>query len=64
MLREAHKGQEVMSAAASAIKDERWGDAQRLLQQLQQLAAGLMQAVGDKVQEKTMAPKSDHGDRE
>ena len=64
MLRDAHKGQEVMIAAAGAIKDERWGDAQRLLQELQQLTTGLMQAIGDKVQETTMAPKAETGDRE
>ena len=64
MLRDAHKGQEVMNAAAGAIKDERWGDAQRLLQELQQLTTGLMEAVGGKVQETTRAPKADNGDRE
>ena len=42
MLRDAHKGQEVMSAAASAVKDERWGDAQRALLELQQITTTLL----------------------
>ena len=37
MLREAHKGLEVMGMVAGAVKDERWGDAERGLQELQEL---------------------------
>lgn len=63
MLRDAHKGQEVMSAAAAAVKDERWGDAQRSLLELQQITTTLLSEVGDKVHEQMMAPKPDKGDR-
>ena len=64
MLRDAHKGQEVMGAAASAVKDERWCDAQRSLLELQQITTTLLREVGDKVHEQMMAPKPDKGDRE
>ena len=64
MLRDAHRGLEAMSAAAHAVKDERWADAQRALQEVQQIAGELMREVGDKIQEKMLAPKSEKGDRE
>jgi hypothetical protein len=63
MLEEAHKGQEVMSAVASAVKDERWGDAQRGLSELQSITDRLLRDVGDKGREVLMAPKPDRGDR-
>ena len=63
MLRDAHRGLEMMSSVASAIKEERWADAERALQDLQQLMTGLMRAVGDKQREQMMAPKPDRGDR-
>ena len=63
MLRDAHKGLELMSSAASAIKDERWADAERALQALQQLTATLQREVGDKQREQMMAPKPDRRDR-
>ena len=44
---------------ASAVKDERWGDAQRALQDVQQLITTLMGEVGDKAKEKKTAPKPD-----
>jgi hypothetical protein len=63
MLRDAHRGLEMMSSVASAIKEERWADAERSLQDLQQLMAGLMRAVGDKQREQMMVPKPERGDR-
>jgi hypothetical protein len=63
MLRDAHKALELMSSVAAAIKDERWADAERSLQALQQLTAGLMREVGDKQREQMLTPKPDRGDR-
>ena len=63
MLRDAHRGLEMMSSVASAIKEERWADAERSMQDLQQLMTGLMRAVGDKQREQMMTPKPDGGDR-
>ena len=64
MLQGAHKGLEAMSKVASAVKDERWSDAERALQEVQQIITTLMREVGDKAQEEMMAPKRDKGDRE
>jgi len=64
VLRDAHRGLEAMSAAAKAVKDERWADAERALQEVQQIASGLMREVGDKIQEQMMAPKPEKADRE
>jgi flagellin-specific chaperone FliS len=63
MLRDAHKGMEAMSMVAHAIKDERWGEAERLLQQLQEIITTLARQVGDKSRETLMAPTPDRGDR-
>lgn len=63
MLRDAHKGAEVMSGVASAVKDERWADAERGLQELQRIASKLMREIGDKQRELMMTPKPDRGDR-
>ena len=62
MLRDAHKGAEVMSGVASAVKDERWADAELGLQELQQIASKLMREISDK-QRELMTPKPDRGDR-
>lgn len=64
MLQDAHKGLEAMSRVASAVKDERWGDAERALQEVQQTITTLMREVGEKAQEKMLVPKPDRGDRE
>ena len=53
----------MMSSVASAIKEERWADAERSLQDLQQLMTGLMRAVGDRQREEMRTPKPDRGDR-
>ena len=63
MLQAAHKGLEAMSKVAGAVKDERWTDAQRALQEVQQIATTLMREVGDKTRDGMMAPKPDKGDR-
>jgi hypothetical protein len=63
MLREAHKGLEVMGMVAGAVKDERWGDAERGLQKLQGLTGVLLRKVGDKLREKMMVPSPDKGNR-
>ena len=64
MLRDAHKGAEVMNGVAAAVKDERWGDAGMGLQELQRITAKLMQEVGDKQREAMLVPNPDKGDRE
>jgi flagellin-specific chaperone FliS len=48
MLRDAHKALELMSAVAAAVKDERWADAERILQELQQILTTLMRELGEK----------------
>ena len=64
MLQDAHKGLEAMSKVASAVKDERRGDAECALHEVQEITTTLMREVGDKAQEMMMAPKPDKGDRE
>jgi hypothetical protein len=63
MLQDAHKGLEAMSRVASAVKDERWGDAVRCLAELQEITSLLKRQVGDKQRELQMTPKPDRGDR-
>lgn len=48
MLRDTHKGMETMSMVSSAVKDERWGDADRGLHELHNLITSLMRQVGEK----------------
>ena len=62
-LEDAHKGQEVMSAVSTAVRDERWGDAERCLKELQSISERLLRQVGDKTREALMVPKPDRGDR-
>ena len=52
-----------MSAISSAVKDERWGDADRCLRELQGILERLMRGVGEKTREELMAPTPDKGDR-
>jgi hypothetical protein len=63
MLKDAHKSQELIAAVTSAVKDERWGDAERGLKDLLAILDRLMRGVGDKTRETMMAPKADKGDR-
>jgi flagellin-specific chaperone FliS len=60
MLRDAHKGLETMSAAAAAIKDERWDEAKRALDELQRIAAELTRLVGEKQREQRVAALERH----
>ena len=60
MLEEAHKGLEAMSAAANAVKDEEWGQAERAVQEL---TGRLLREVGDKVRDKLLVPAPDVADR-
>jgi hypothetical protein len=64
MLQEAHKAVEAMSRAASAVKGEQWGEAERALMEVQEITGLLLRDVGDKVREKLMVPAPVEGDRE
>ena len=63
MLRDAHRGLEQMSTLVSAIKEERWGDAERVLNDIQRITVKLMKEVGDKARDDMATPKPDAGDR-
>ena len=54
MLEEAHKGLEAMSTAASAVKDEQWGEAERALMEVQEIIGRLLREVADKAREKML----------
>ena len=64
MLQEAHKALEAMSKAASALKGEEWGEAERALMEVQETTGRLLREVGDKVREKLMVPTPVEADRE
>ena len=63
MLEDAHKGQEAMNAAASAVKDERWADAHRSLLELQSITERLLSGLADKQRDTLMTPTPDRTDR-
>jgi hypothetical protein len=63
MLRHAHAGLELMSAVAAAVKDERWGDAERKLRELKPALDVLTEAINDKVRHEISAPSPDDRDR-
>ena len=48
MLRDAHKGLEQMSSLVSAIKEERWGDAKRVLNDIQRITDKLIKKSATK----------------
>ena len=52
-----------MTKAASALKGEQWGEAERALMEVQELTGLLLRDVGDKVREKLMAPAQVTTDR-
>jgi hypothetical protein len=54
MLQDAHKALEAMSKAASALKGEEWGEAERALMEVQETTGRLLREVGEKVHEKLM----------
>jgi hypothetical protein len=64
MLQDAHRAVEAMSRAASAVKGEQWGEAERALMEVQEITGLLLREVGDKVREKLMVPKPVEADRE
>ena len=64
MLQDAHKGLEAMSKAASAVKAEEWGEAERALMEVQEITGRLLREVGDKVHEVLNAPAPVKADRE
>ena len=53
-----------MSRAASAVKGEEWGEAERALMEVQEIIGHLLREVGDKVREKLMVPAPVKDDRE
>jgi flagellin-specific chaperone FliS len=63
MLKDAHECLEVMSAAASALEAEEWGEAERALTQVQEIVGRLLKEVGDQAREKMLAPAPDQADR-
>lgn len=63
MLQDAHRAQELSGDVTAAVKDERWGDADRHLRALHEITSRLLREVGDKTREELMAPKPDRGDR-
>jgi hypothetical protein len=64
MLQDAHRAMEAMSEAASAVKGEQWGEAERALMEVQEITGLLLREVGVKVREKLMVPTPVEGDRE
>lgn len=63
MLQQAHESLEKMSALASAIKDERWGDAERVLCEVKVLLDFLSQGINSNVRSVISAPSPDQRDR-
>ena len=64
MLQDAHKAVEAMIKAASALKGEQWGEAERALMEVQEITGLLLREVGDKLHERLMVPKPVKADRE
>lgn len=63
MLKQAHEAMEKMSAVASAMKDERWGDAERLIHELSTLLDTISNGVSTKVRGAMSVPEPDRRDR-
>jgi hypothetical protein len=63
MLRDAHRAQEISGEVSLAVKDERWGDATRHLNELQEITSRLLREVGQKSHETLTAPNPDRRDR-
>jgi hypothetical protein len=63
MMQQAHEAMEKMSAVASAVKDERWGDAERSLNELRTVLDTLSNGIADHVRATLDAPKPDPRDR-
>lgn len=63
MLRHSHEVMEKASALASAVKDERWGDAERVLHELEGVLDVLGNGVREKVRSALDSPKPEPRDR-
>jgi hypothetical protein len=63
MLKQAHESLEMMSALASAVKDERWGDAERVLSELKISLDVLTNGINEKVRGDISAPSPETRDR-
>jgi hypothetical protein len=63
MLQQAHEAMEKISAVASAVKDERWGEAERLLHELRTSLDALSNGIAEKVRTGLGAPEPDPRDR-
>ena len=63
MLKQAHKAMEKASVVASAVKDGRWGEAERQLQELMTILDTLSNGIGEKVRSELDAPEPDQRDR-
>jgi hypothetical protein len=63
MLRQAHEAMQKMSAVASAVKDERWGDAGQSLLELRAMLDILSNGIREKVRTGIGAPEPDKRDR-
>ncbi len=63
MLQQAHEAMEKMSAVAAAVKDERWGDAERGVHELRTTLDALSNGIAEKVRDELDAPEPDRRDR-
>ena len=63
MLKQAHEAMEKASAVASAVKDERWGEAKRQITDLTAIVNTLSKGVGEKVRAELNTPEPDSRDR-
>jgi hypothetical protein len=63
MLKQSHEIMEKASSLASTVKDERWGDAERILAELEGLLDVLGNGIRDKVRAEIGAPDPDARDR-
>jgi hypothetical protein len=63
MLKQSHEVMEKASALASAVKDERWGDAERIMQKLRGELDVLGNGIRDRVRSEVDAPQPDTRDR-
>ena len=63
MLKHAHEAMEKASVVASAVKAERWSEAQRQLQKLMTILDTLSNGIGEKVRAELDVPEPDPRDR-
>lgn len=62
-MQQAHEAMEKMSAVASAVKDERWGDAERCINEVRTALDAISNGVAEHVRGKLGAPEPDQRDR-